>query len=117
MARRRAFRLLLLGALVAVALWLVTSFAVVGIAMRRNKAPFDEPLPRQLTGRAEELRIPTGDGESLGAWYLDPGRSDAASVLLLHGRGGTRASRLPMAHVFERDGCAVLLITHRAHGD
>jgi fermentation-respiration switch protein FrsA (DUF1100 family) len=106
-----------MGVGIVTALWAGASLAVVTLAMRRGRDRFEEWLPERLVGRAESVRISTRDGEELGAWFLDAERDDAASVLLLHGRGGTRASRLDAAQIFEGAGSATLLLTLRAHGD
>lgn len=76
-----------------------------------------EPVPPTLAGQVEELRLATGDGEEVGAWFLPATRDEAPSVVELHGKGGTRAVRLGAADVVRERGAAVLLLTLRAHGD
>ena len=63
-----------------------------------------------------ELRLKTSDGEELGGWFID-GRSDRPIVLLLHGNGASRSRSLPEAEFVAELGSAVMLISHRAHGD
>ena len=59
----------------------------------------------------------TSDGQRIGAWYAD-GRDDAPSILFLHGNKGSRSHCLGRAAVLAGErGCAVLLISLRAHGD
>jgi alpha-beta hydrolase superfamily lysophospholipase len=100
----------------ALAAWLLASFAVGRGLTRRARPPFPEPVPEVAWGAAEELRLGTRDGEELGAWLWS---RDAAgpSVLLLHGNGGSRGGMLPEARAFVAAGCAVLALTLRAHGD
>lgn len=113
----RVARWLLLLAGACSVLWLCASLAVLAHAMRRAQPPFEEPPPSWIADELERLRLPTADGEELGGWFLEAESDDAPSVLLLHGRGGCRSGRLRSAMVFRRAGCAVLLLTHRAHGD
>ncbi len=101
---------------VLVVLWLLG--AVVGTYWhtRRPLAPFAEPAPAFPHGRLEEHRLHTSDGEELGAWFLD-GKPGRPAVLLLHGHRGHRGHSLEAAQVFAQAGCAVLLVSLRAHGD
>jgi len=77
---------------------------------------FAEPAPVISWGVLEEHRLHTSDGEILGAWY-QRGTDNAPSVILLHGNRGQRANSLPAAEFYAAHGCAVLLISLRAHGD
>lgn len=107
--------LLALGGILA--LWLVASFVALALLRRRHDPLRDEPVPALWADRLEPLRLTTHDGEQLGAWFLDGAHADAASVIELHGRGAGRASRLGAAGILAERGCAVLLVTLRAHGD
>ena len=83
-------------ALVIVALlWLVASWFSVYRVTRRARPPFAEPAPAVSWGRLESLRLPTADGQELGAWFV-PGPDSGPSVLLLHGNGESRGSELPL---------------------
>ena len=115
--RRRALRRAALALATLLVLWLGASFAAALTLTGRASGPRPEPLPSELGPTAEELRLPTRDGEQLGAWYVPAARAGAASVLLLHGNGGSRRHRLGPARAFLAEGCAVLLVTLRAHGD
>lgn len=98
-------------------LWLGASFAVLQRLRGRQAPPREEPLPAELASSVEHVRLRTRDGVTLGAWFIDASEPGAASVLELHGRGGTRQARLGAAGVLRERGCAVLLVTLRAHGD
>jgi pimeloyl-ACP methyl ester carboxylesterase len=84
---------------------------------RRWDERFEEPLPASIGKSAESVRLKTRDGEELGAWYLPPSRADAPSVAVFHGWLADRTSRVGAAKVFAGEGCGVLLVTHRCHGD
>jgi pimeloyl-ACP methyl ester carboxylesterase len=103
-------------AVLAVGTWLAGSFAVAHQLTRRPHPVRTEPVPTLGWGSARELRLSTSDDQQLGAWFV-PGRSDCPAVLLLHGNGGSRSDCLAQAELAAADGCPVLLVTHRAHGD
>ncbi|MCI0380895.1 MAG: alpha/beta hydrolase [Gemmataceae bacterium] len=115
MNRRLAKRLLILGVL-AVAVWLLGSFAVVYRLTRRSQPPFAEPAPEVHWAKIEWLQLTTADNEVLGAWFA-AGREERPSVLLLHGNGKSRTASLPQMELFAREGCSVLAVSLRAHGD
>jgi uncharacterized protein len=96
--------------------WLVVSLAAAYRLTHRRRPRFEEPAPHVAWGALEDRRIKTSHGEELGAWFLD-GRADSPSVLLLHGNGGCRQNSLSRAEPFASEGCAVLMISLRAHGD
>lgn len=110
-------RSLLTGLAALLALWLAASFVALALLRRRHEPPRAEPVPTRFVGRLESLRLATRDGEELGAWFLDATRANAPSVVELHGRGAGRAVRLGAAEILAERGCAVLLVTLRAHGD
>jgi uncharacterized protein len=97
-------------------IWLLISLMVAYRLTHRLRPRFEEPVPRIACGPLEEHRIKTSDGEELGAWFLD-GRDDLPSVLVLHGNKGSRLNSLGRAEIFTSAGCAVLMISLRAHGD
>jgi len=115
--RRRALRRAAVALATLLVLWLGASFAAALTLTGRASGPRPEPLPADLGPAAEELRLATRDGEQLGAWYAPSRRPGAAGVVLLHGNGGSRRHRLDPARSFLAEGCAVLLVTLRAHGD
>jgi alpha-beta hydrolase superfamily lysophospholipase len=116
MQRRRAPKMALLFLGTLVLLWLVSSFLVAHRLTRRPRPPFAEPAPPVAWGRIESFRLPTADGEELGAWFV-PGPDDGPSILLLHGNGDSRGCSLPLAEFFAKEGFSVLMISLRAHGD
>lgn len=114
---RKWTRRVAIGAALLLALWIASSFAALHALRRRSSPPRAETVPASWVGRCEELRLATSDGEHLGAWFVDAPRASSPTVVLLHGKGGSRTARVGAAEVFQRLGCATLLLTHRAHGD
>ncbi|HZW31055.1 MAG TPA: alpha/beta fold hydrolase [Isosphaeraceae bacterium] len=96
--------------------WLLVSSAVAYRLTRRYQTRIEEPAPSPAWGQLERHRLVTRDGQELGAWFVD-GRDDAPSVLVLHGHKGRRWNSLSRAELLASHGCAVLMISHRAHGD
>lgn len=97
-------------------LWLAASWFTVYRLTRRSRPPFAEPAPAVTWGPIEALRLPTADGQELGAWFARGGES-GASVLVLHGNGDSRGNMLPVAEFFVKQGCSPFLLSLRAHGD
>ena len=52
----------------------------------------------------------------IGAWFVDK-KSQAPSILVLHGNKGSRMNSLKRAEFLAQAGFAVLMISFRAHGD
>jgi alpha-beta hydrolase superfamily lysophospholipase len=114
-SRRRLVRFgLALGCVALV--WLLSSLTVAYRLTHRPRERFKEPAPKVPWARLEEHRVTTSDGEELGAWFVNAS-DDSPSVVLLHGNRGCRANSLVEAETFASLGCAVLMISLRAHGD
>jgi uncharacterized protein len=96
--------------------WLSVSLTVAYRLTHRPRRRFEELAPSISWGQLENHCIKTSDGEELGTWFLD-GRDDLPSVLVLHGSKGSRLNSVGRGEIFASTGCAVLLISLRAHGD
>ncbi len=117
--RSRFRRWLKRTAVAAVALtvvWLVSSLFAAYKLTRRPHTLIAEPPPAVTWAAIESVRLHTCDGLELGAWYM-PGKADGPSVLVLHGFRSNREESLPLAEMLSREGCSVLAISLRAHGD
>ncbi len=114
--RKLWFRRVVAWGLTLVVAWLASSLAVVAQLSSRMQRPFPEPPPAIGWGTVTPLRLQSADGLGLGAWFV-PGRPDRPTVLLLHGNGGCRGHLLGPAERVAADGCSVLMLTLRAHGD
>lgn len=67
----------------------------------------------------DDLRIPVGGDECIGAWYLrsrDSASAGAATVLYCHGNGGNLSHRVVTAEFLTRLGVNVLLFDYRGYG-
>jgi pimeloyl-ACP methyl ester carboxylesterase len=94
-----------------VALALVASMASCAPA---HSSPGTHALvPRELGGRAVELRSPSGS--TIRGWYAR-GRPGAGAVVLLHGIGASAADMLGRARFLAASGYSVLLVDFRGHG-
>ena len=63
----------------------------------------------------EEVRVATGDGRELAAWYV-PSRNGAA-VLLSHGSGGSRERVAAHVEMLARNGYGVLALDNSGNGE
>jgi dipeptidyl aminopeptidase/acylaminoacyl peptidase len=63
----------------------------------------------------EEVRFKTRDNLTLAAWFI-PG-TNGATVILVHGRVGTRHWMLPHANYLHKSGFSVLLYDSRSFGE
>ncbi len=114
--RWRYSRFFFRGLLVFLTVWLGTSALVVHHLTRRARPPYAEVLPPAEGQNLETVQLTSEDGQRIGAWYR-PGRPDRASLLLLHGNGGSRSGWLSLARELAPEGPSLLMITFRAHGD
>ncbi|KEQ78176.1 alpha/beta hydrolase BEM46/Esterase/lipase/thioesterase [Aureobasidium namibiae CBS 147.97] len=80
----------------------------------------DVPRPSQLGLDAEELTLPTPDGENLSAFLVKPGNASKAknvTLLMFHGNAGNIGHRLPIAKILANDMyCNVLMLQYRGYG-
>ena len=108
----RALRRVGLGLASLVLAWIGSgTLAALGLT-RRWTGPEPEPTPRDF----EALRLVTGDGLAIGAFYAEP-RDPRVAIVLVHGNGSSRSQLLDEARALHDLGHAVLPITVRAHGD
>ena len=79
------------------------------------------PLPTQFgISDYEDLRLPTPDGEILGAFFIRPSNGRLAqnvTILMFHGNAGNIGHRVPIAKVLKENlGCNVLMLEYRGYG-
>ncbi len=83
------------------------------------RASTDGTQPADLGLSTQAVRVPTGGGLHLFAWYLPPSAATpqpAPAAVLLHGWGGNASTLLPAALALHGAGFAVLLPESRNHG-
>lgn len=107
-------RVLLRTVLVVVAVVLVVTVVLWSLQRRLTYFPTGTPRPaeRVLPG-SEEVTLHTADGLELAAWWLPGGPT---AVMVLHGNGGNRADRAPLADALHDLGLSVLLVDYRGYG-
>lgn len=104
-------------AVVWTGVWFLSAFLFVFLFTHRIMGRSGEPTPKLDWGQVESFRLPTCDGEDLGAWYVDNSAGAGPAVLFLHGVKANRYQLLGVAGEFHKRGCPVMLISHRGHGD
>ena len=63
----------------------------------------------------EELRLSTGDGETLVAWHFQP-RAAQPLILYFHGNGGALAWRAERFRMLVAEGAGLLALSYRGYG-
>lgn len=107
-------------ALLVVLVVVAALFTVMWVLQRRLiYFPNRDPVPsagRVLDG-AEDVRLTTSDGLTLGAWFV-PASDNPRNVVVLvaNGNAGNRADRAPLAVALSRAGFDVLLFDYRGYG-
>jgi pimeloyl-ACP methyl ester carboxylesterase len=81
--------------------------------------PSSDPVPSadsSIEG-ARDVKLLTGDGLELGAWFVPPQDPDREiAVLVANGNAGDRSSRAPLAQGLSDEGFSVLLFDYRGYG-
>lgn len=103
-----------------VSLLLITGVLIIYVdyqTLKSDLAPAfrSVDLPPGLSFAVEEVSFPGNDGVRLAGWYVPP--ENGATIILLHGYGGTRASMLWHAKALVEAGYGVLLYDERASGE
>jgi len=77
-------------------------------------APFIVTVPDNLGFQVEEVTFLTHDGFTISGWFVPP--ENGATVLLLHGYGGTRKHMIFHAKALVEGGFGILMYDERASG-
>ncbi len=64
----------------------------------------------------ETLRLTSGDGETLFAWYASPSRDNFPLILYFHGNSGVLADRAKRFHQLTDSGYGLLAVSYRGFG-
>jgi hypothetical protein len=107
--------------------WVSRVFRAVSVVTRRTRHSDHRFVVCDLTIRRDRNKVPTimkglfTEGRSMSRMtfrrWLVRGKTDAPSILLLHGNGGSRGKCLDRAKILSAEGCTVLLVSLWAHGD
>ena len=107
----RAFLRTVLG---VVAVVLVVVLVLWTVQRRLTYFPTGAPPPvEQVLPGGEAVELHTDDGLVLDAWWVAGGPT---AVMVLHGNGGNRAGRAPLATALQELGLSVLLTDYRGYG-
>jgi pimeloyl-ACP methyl ester carboxylesterase len=100
----------------------VTAYVLIGAFMYVTQRshqyfPGREGLAAHVAGlhAVEDLKLATGDGETLQAWYA-PARRGKPTVLFLHGNGGEISDRADRFAAYRAQGFGVLFLSYRGYG-
>ncbi len=113
---RRRLRKAVLFCLALILFWFASSLGVAYRFTRRARPMFAEPAPAVSWARIQEHRLTTSDGQEIGAWFIE-GDVRKPVVVLLPGNGACRSMFPETARFFHEEGCGVLALSLRAHGD
>ncbi len=64
----------------------------------------------------EEVRLRTGDGVRIAAWWIPPPPGGRGTVLFFHGNAGNISHRLHSLRTFHELGVGVLIVSYRGYG-
>ena len=110
----RAMRLLLLAGFAAVGLKILVWWLEPRMAFFPTRGVQETPASARQP--FVDLRIPTDDGETLHAWWLEHPQP-SAQVLFFHGNGGNLSMWLDVVVELRRRGFSVLAVDYRGYGD
>lgn len=74
-----------------------------------------QTTPAEINLAFETLRIPTADGEHIGAWYV-PAEKARGTVMICHGNAGNIGDRLHIIALYHGLGMNVLIFDYRGYG-
>ncbi len=93
---------------------------IVGLAVFQRRLQYFpdrhliDPAQAGMSG-VEDLRLTTGDGETLVAWYVGP-KDGHPLILYFHGNGGALVDRVPRFRALTASGYGLLAISYRGYG-
>jgi fermentation-respiration switch protein FrsA (DUF1100 family) len=110
----RVMRLLVMIGLVAVTLKVLAWWLEPRMAFFPTRGVQETPASARLP--FVDVRIPTDDGETLHAWWLEH-PEPSAQILFFHGNGGNLSMWLDVFVELRRRGFSVLAVDYRGYGD
>jgi uncharacterized protein len=110
----RLMRALVVAGIVGVGLKLLVWWLEPRMAFFPTRGVQETPAAERLP--FVDVRIPTDDGETLHAWWLEHPQP-SAQVLFFHGNGGNLSMWLDVVAALRRRGFSVLAVDYRGYGD
>jgi len=91
----------------------------LGLYVEQRKLVFPELAPHTSATaaglpQAQEVVVPTSDGEKLLAWYVAP-KADKPLVVYFHGNGDTLSWRVDRDRLLVADGTGLLALSYRGY--
>jgi uncharacterized protein len=91
----------------------------LGLYAEQRKLVFPELAPHTSAAaagfpEAQEVMVPTSDGEKLVAWYVAP-KADKPLVVYFHGNGDTLSWRVDRDRLLVADGTGLLALSYRGY--
>jgi uncharacterized protein len=110
----RLMRALVVAGVVGVGLKLLVWWLEPRMAFFPTRGVQETPAAENLP--FVDVRIPTADGETLHAWWLEHPQP-SAQMLFFHGNGGNLSMWLDVVVALRRRGFSVLAVDYRGYGD
>jgi fermentation-respiration switch protein FrsA (DUF1100 family) len=85
-------------------------------ALLRPTPPSPPDSPERYGLAFESVQFLSRDGLRLDGWWIPAARTTARTVIICHGREGSRERELPHAQTLHKAGFNVLMFDFRAHG-
>ena len=97
-------------------LWLAAGFlATLATMIPPGARPAMHPTRLGLV--CENVELESADGKKISAWWLPKGEKGKPPVLVLHGLGASKAHMMDYILFAQREGCPVMAIDFRGHGE
>lgn len=106
-------------------LWLLPSLTLLSFfacaygmarALIRRVPPSPADSPERYSLPFEPVQFPSRDGLRLDGWWIPASQAPKGTVIICHGREGSRERELPHARMLHQAGFNVLMFDFRAHG-
>jgi pimeloyl-ACP methyl ester carboxylesterase len=115
MARTRWRKLLAIPIALVIVQFFMLPVATAVFFTQAARPTLGTRTPTEIGFDYETVRVTSGDGTELAAWYI--ASSNGAAVVLRHGSGSTRINTLDHARFLAEAGFGVLMTDARGHGE
>lgn len=97
------------------AAFLLSAYLLAQTLVRRVP-PSPPESPERYGLASESVQFVSRDGLRIDAWWIPAAQATKRTVIICHGREGSRERELPHAHSLHKAGFNVLMFDFRAHG-